>query len=148
MQGAKQFFEDNYILCLHNLRQVGSVWFGDGSSYPDEVCDHLDNGEYDDIQTYVQKTISSINLTVMLCQAIPPVIFLLFIGQWKIPGYSEAYLTIHIFIGPWSDRAGRKKLILVPLLGYCFVDLLFLINSIFFEELVVEFMMLEIFQVK
>ena len=49
--------------------------------------------------------------------------------------------------GPWSDRAGRKKLILFPILGYCFMEILFLVNSIFFEELVVEYLMLEIFQV-
>ena len=25
-----------------------------GTKYPEEICDHLDNGEYDDIQEYVQ----------------------------------------------------------------------------------------------
>ena len=25
-----------------------------GTKYSEEICDHLDNGEYDDIQEYVQ----------------------------------------------------------------------------------------------
>ena len=57
------------------------MWFGNGSTYFPDVCDHLDNGEHDDEQAYVQKTVSSINFTVSLLQAIPPVIFLVFVGQ-------------------------------------------------------------------
>ena len=41
----------------------GSIWFGNGTSYPDEVCDHIDSGEYDDIQNSVQRWSLSENLS-------------------------------------------------------------------------------------
>ena len=51
-----------------------------------------------------------------------------------------------LFIGPWSDKFGRKFLIIFPLFGYVLYDLWFLVNVIYFDELVVEYLMLEIVQ--
>ena len=48
-----------------------------------------------------------------------------------------------LFLGPWSDRAGRKFLILVPFVGYILVCLAFIANVYFFEELPVEFLWVE-----
>jgi hypothetical protein len=52
-----------------------------------------------------------------------------------------------LLLGSWSDRAGRKVLILMPLLGFMIYDTVFMINAIFFKELKVEFIMFECIQV-
>ena len=43
-----------------NFFQVGSVFFGDGSSYNDTLCDNLDSGDYEEQQEYVQKVIETL----------------------------------------------------------------------------------------
>merc|ERR1719186_2300147 len=48
-----------------------------------------------------------------------------------------------LFLGPWSDKAGRKILILLPFLGYIVYCITFVVNVYFFDELVVEFLWLE-----
>ena len=48
-----------------------------------------------------------------------------------------------LFLGPWSDRAGRKLLILVPYVGYFLFCVAMLVNTYFFDELYVEFLWLE-----
>ena len=63
----------------------------------------------------------------MFVKGIPPIIFAL-------------------FIGPWSDKFGRKFLIVFPLIGYILYDIWFLINVIFYDTFVVEFLMLEVIQ--
>ena len=63
----------------------------------------------------------------MFVKGIPPIIFAL-------------------FIGPWSDRFGRKFLIIFPIIGYILFDIWFLINVLFYDHFVVEFLMLEVIQ--
>ena len=46
-------------------------------------------------------------------------------------------------MGPWSDRAGRKLLIMFPYLGFFLVCLSMILNVYFFKELYVEFLWLE-----
>ena len=41
--------------CNFCIFQVGSILFGNGSTWDEEICDNLDNGNYTDIQSYVQK---------------------------------------------------------------------------------------------
>lgn len=48
-----------------------------------------------------------------------------------------------LFLGPWSDRAGRKLLILLPFVGYALGCVVFLVNVYFFDELYVEFLWFE-----
>ena len=48
-----------------------------------------------------------------------------------------------LFLGPWSDRAGRKPLILVPYVGYFLFCMAMLVNTYFFDELYVEFLWFE-----
>ena len=48
-----------------------------------------------------------------------------------------------LFLGPWSDRAGRKLLIMFPYLGFFLVCLSMILNVYFFKELYVEFLWLE-----
>ena len=48
-----------------------------------------------------------------------------------------------LFLGPWSDKAGRKMLIMLPFLGYVLYCVTLIVNVYFFDELVVEFLWLE-----
>ena len=48
-----------------------------------------------------------------------------------------------LFLGPWSDRSGRKMLIMLPFFGYFLNCVSFIVNIYFFDELVVEFLWLE-----
>ena len=61
----------------------------------------------------------------MFVKGVPPIIFAL-------------------FIGPWSDNHGRKVLILLPLVGFILNYLWFFINTIYYEELTVEYLMFEV----
>ena len=63
----------------------------------------------------------------MFVKGIPPIIFAL-------------------FIGPWSDRFGRKFLIILPLVGYVLYDAWFFINVWFYDTFPVEYLMLEVIQ--
>ena len=62
----------------------------------------------------------------MFIKTIPPIIFAL-------------------FIGPWSDKCGRKPLMILPMTGYIFFYLWMLINTIYFDELNAEYLMMEVF---
>ena len=76
---------------------------------------------------FIFQTYASIQLVTMFVKGIPPIIFAL-------------------FIGPWSDKFGRKFLIVFPLIGYAFYNIWFFINVIFYDYFVVEFLMLEVIQ--
>ena len=67
------------------------------------------------------------NLVTMFVKGIPPIIFAL-------------------FIGPWSDKFGRKFLIVFPLIGYVLYDVWFLINVIFFDYFTADWLMLVFMQ--
>ena len=75
---------------------------------------------------YLQ-TYSAIHTVTMLLKVVPPIIF-------------------SLFVGPWSDKFGRRYLIILPLTGYIAYNLWFLINVIYFDELIAEYLMLEVFQ--
>lgn len=117
----------SYSLYFDKVCKVGSTWFGDGSHWSDDICDHVDNGTFGEIQNYVQGVVADMHLVVSVCQSIPPVIFIL-------------------FIGPWSDNFGRKTLLILPVIGYLYYSMIFLFSSIFFYELPPEFLLLEIFK--
>ena len=51
-----------------------------------------------------------------------------------------------LFAGPLTDTYGRKPLIICALFGYFLLDVIFLLNSIFFYELRVEYLLLECLQ--
>ena len=63
----------------------------------------------------------------MFVKVIPPIIF-------------------SLFVGPWSDKFGRRYLIVLPLTGYIAFNAWFFINVIYFDEMVVEYLALEMFQ--
>ena len=60
------------------------------------------------------------------------------ISDFQIPSVIFA-----LFLGPWSDQAGRKLLIMFPYLGFLLVCLSMIVNVHFFHELYVEFLWLE-----
>jgi MFS family permease len=49
--------------------------------------------------------------------------------------------------GPLSDRYGRRPLLIISLAGYSLLNLIFIINSFWFTELTVEYLLLESLQV-
>ena len=61
----------------------------------------------------------------MFIKGVPPIIFVL-------------------FVGPWSDNCGRKVLILLPMIGLILNYVWFCINTIYYEELTVEYLMFEV----
>ena len=70
------------------------------------------------------QTYATINLVVMFLKGVPPVIFAL-------------------FIGPWSDKYGRKVLMILPMTGYVFFYTWMFINTMY-KDMVVEYLMLEV----
>ncbi len=73
------------------------------------------------------QTYADIQLVTMFVKGIPPIIFAL-------------------YIGPWSDKFGRKFLIVFPLIGYVLYNAWFLINVIYFDTFYTEYLMLEFIQ--
>ena len=114
-------------LYFDKICNVGAPLFTNGTHFNQTVCDGLDSGKFSEEQEFVQKTYTTMNLVTLFLKGVPAVIFAL-------------------FIGPWSDRFGRKMLMMLPLIGYFLFDIWYLINSIFFDTFVTEWLMLEIFQ--
>ena len=85
-------------------------------NYTIEVCEHLNGPNNSLIQVEVQKYVSEVQAYNGIIQSLPTIVFA-------------------FFMGPISDRYGRKPLILMGLSGATILSLVFLINSIWFFEL-------------
>lgn len=101
--------------------KVGSYFFSNGTTYANEVCENLSNGSFSEEQKQVQKITANVDMYSDLMKQIPLMVFAL-------------------FLGPWSDQAGRKLLIAFPFFGNCLTCLGFLVNVYFFDQLYVEFL--------
>ena len=79
-----------------------------------EICDNIQNHQEEQMAT--QKLVSGVQSHSGILQSVPGIVFTL-------------------FAGPISDTYGRKPLILFPLFGYFILNFVYLINSIWFNEL-------------
>ena len=48
-----------------------------------------------------------------------------------------------LFLGPWSDRKGRKTLIILPFIGQFLFCIVYILNYFFFYELYADFLLFE-----
>ena len=83
-------------------------------NHTEEICGNIHN--HTEIQKETQKFVSEIQGYNGMLQSAPAIVFTL-------------------FAGPMSDTYGMKPLIICALFGYFVLDLVFLINSIWFYEL-------------
>lgn len=95
-------------------------------NYTEEICDNLSNlnDTNDPNLIEVQKVVADYEGTLNLAAAAPRVAFTL-------------------LAGPWSDRHGRKFLILIPILGQALSALSLIINAKFFDVLPFEALYME-----
>jgi len=110
-------------LYIQKTCKVGSYFFGN-ETFSIETCDNLFNGSFVTEQGKVQEVVAKVEIVTQILKTIPMVIFTL-------------------FLGPWSDKAGRKLLIMLPFAGYVLYCVTLIINVYFFDQLVVEFLWLE-----
>merc|ERR1712055_279117 len=94
-------------------------------NYSSEICDNISN--HTEIQIETQKLVAGIQAYNGFLQNVPGLIFTL-------------------FAGPLSDSYGRKPLIISSLFGYFVLNIVFLINSFWFYELKVEYLLFECLQ--
>ena len=90
-----------------------------------EVCDNI--YDHKDIQLETQKLVSGLQAKSGILKSVPGIVFIL-------------------FAGPLSDSYGRKLFLLLSIFGYISLNLVFLINSIWFMELRVEYLLFECLQ--
>ena len=93
--------------------------------YSENVCGNLSHHKV--IQLETQEYVSGVQANNGFLQRLPTVIFTL-------------------FAGPLSDTFGRKPLMVLPLVGFLVLNLVLLVNSVFFQALRVEFLLFECLQ--
>jgi len=93
--------------------------------YSAEVCANL--SQHKEVQIETQEYVSGVQANNGFLQRLPAVVFTL-------------------FAGPLSDSFGRKPLLVFPIFGFLILNLVLLVNSIFFHALTVEFLLFECLQ--
>ena len=63
-----------------------------------------------------------------------------FLHNWIWSSLQIPLMIFALFLGPWSDAAGRKLLIAFPFFGNCLTCIGFILNVYFFDQLYVEFL--------
>ncbi|XP_066988200.1 probable peptidoglycan muropeptide transporter SLC46 [Macrobrachium rosenbergii] len=81
-------------------------------NYPADLCEKMDDGHHTDLQVKVQKLVNVFNFHDTLIGSVIPVVMILFIASW-------------------SDRRGRKWLMLISLFGYALYLGTYLLASFF-----------------
>ena len=75
--------------------------------YSDNVCQDIDNHDKEDDE--VQTRASELNMYFIVLSALPSIV-------------------VALFIGPWSDKNGRKPVMIIPMIGYILTTLCWLLN--------------------
>jgi len=78
----------------------------------DSVCDHINL--YDKENDQVQEEVTTINLYFTFLSALP-------------------CIFMSIIIGPWSDKNGRKPVLLIPILGHIIAQVVYIANVYFWS---------------
>eukprot|EP00092_Neocalanus_flemingeri_P012562 GFUD01013540.1.p1 GENE.GFUD01013540.1~~GFUD01013540.1.p1 ORF type:complete len:490 (+),score=71.29 GFUD01013540.1:897-2366(+) len=78
----------------------------------DVVCDNIN--QYDKENDQVQEEVTTINLYFTFLSAIPCIL-------------------MSIIIGPWSDKNGRKPVLLIPILGHIIAQCVYIFNVYFWS---------------
>ena len=121
-----------YSLCLGFYIIVSKNLYVDkvckvNLNFTEEICDNIQ--QHEEEQNKVQQYVSSLQAYNSVIQAVPACIFAL-------------------FAGPWSDRHGRKLLIVCAVFGYILCNVVFIINIVYFYELKAEYLLFECIQGK
>ena len=87
-----------------------------------EICDDIYS--HPDLQRELQERVTSLKTNSRVIQAIPPLVYAL-------------------IAGPWCDKYGRKPLIVVSIFSNAVANTIFLINTIWWDELKAEYLLFE-----
>ena len=101
-----------------------------------QVCENLSNGSFSEEQKQVQKITANVDMYSDLMKQV----FWKYLNTSTLSEFQVPLMVFALFLGPWSDRAGRKLLIAFPFFGNCLTCLGFLANVYFFDQLYVEFL--------
>ena len=93
-------------------------------NYTAEICNNLGEDSNKDIQDDIQIRVNNFIVKAQWISSVPRIIF-------------------SLYGGPFSDKLGRKPILLIPILGYIFTALSGIINYAFIETLPLEFFYLE-----
>jgi PCFT/HCP family folate transporter-like MFS transporter 1/3 len=75
--------------------------------YSEEVCAKIDN--FPEADNAVQTRVSELNMALTMLSSLPSIV-------------------LALFIGPWSDKNGRKPLMLIPLFGFLLSTFVWMLN--------------------
>jgi len=88
-------------------------------NYSTEICDHIN--DYDSENNQVQIIVSTLELYSTILSSIPVIL-------------------MSMVIGSWSDRNGRKPVLIIPTIGSLISQLVYILN-VFYSEVRVEFLL-------
>jgi len=80
--------------------------------YDTETCDDIES--HPSVEDEVETKVSELNMITSMLSALPCIL-------------------VALFIGPWSDRNGRKPVMLIPMVGYILSTLYWLLNIYYFH---------------
>ena len=88
-----------------------------------EICDDISNHQRE--QNIVQERVNDLNLYGVFLASVP----------WSVESFFHSWfyvyfcsILISLLVGPYSDKYGRRPLLLVPLLGFIVAQIIYLVN--------------------